>query len=1010
MYTRKDLDRLFRPRDPQPAAEDQPNPAVLAWLDSFGKVVTPAGSADAKPPSKDEALFYLLHAPDATTGQWHVTFARAEKLSDDCLTTTAKKWTGVERALQRPPAFVTDEDLVTLRLLVAQRSGTLYPLAGQHGETVLQRLLASRRFYLAGYKSIALNSGEARPGCFRWKHNTTGLIVPTVETKPPSDAVLVLNRCWYVDGRTGCIGLADQPYPPQYIAHLLAIPPLSEADLPLIGPALDQLAPDLPAPTVSMHVIETPLMPLLKLGTLATFGVNRYRSYPYLERAFDYAQLFFRYGKVLMDAGQGPDAILYTENRTARVKRRLDEEARLLASLEAHGFARVLPYHLHMSGTPPATIYGLESKLCWPDFLEHGVPQLLDAGWKVDVPKDFRHRLLRVESYDAEIRETKKGWFDLDMGVVVDGRRMPLAPMLHELLRRDPRWLDASRLDAIADQEQIELHTANGNALRVPAERLKPLARTLIDLFTGQPGQPWRISSLDAPRLAELNRLEAWQFTGMKKVQRLAERLRFAPGVSAVAPPRGFTLQLRPYQLEGLAWLQFLREQELAGILADDMGLGKTAQTLAHLLLEKEAGRLDRPALVVLPTSLLFNWKREAERFAPGLRLLSLHGQDRKQYFADIPHYDVILTTYPLLWRDENELAAHPYHLLILDEAQTVKNAASLAARTVRKLDARHRLCLTGTPLENHLGELWAQFDFLLPGFLGDGKSFLHNWRVPIEKHGDQLRRAILSRRLQPFILRRRKEDVARELPPKTIIVRSVELDNAQRDLYETVRSAMDHRVQETIAEQGFARSQIIILDALLKLRQVCCDPRLLKSEGAQNVKESAKLELLMSMLPELVDEGRRILVFSQFTAMLALIAKALDRCKLGYVSLTGDTKDREGIVSQFQSGTVPVFLISLKAGGVGLNLTAADTVIHYDPWWNPAAENQATDRAHRIGQEKSVFVYKLVVAGSIEEKILALQDKKAELAEGVLSENGDALSKFGQGDIEALFAPLSRL
>jgi SNF2 family DNA or RNA helicase len=262
---------------------------------------------------------------------------------------------------------------------------------------------------------------------------------------------------------------------------------------------------------------------------------------------------------------------------------------------------------------------------------------------------------------------------------------------------------------------------------------------------------------------------------------------------------------------------------------------------------------------------------------------------------------------------------------------------------------------------------------------------------------------------VRPFIMRRRKEDVATELPPKTLIVRTVELEGMQRDLYETVRIAMDQRVREEIAEKGFARSHIIILDALLKLRQVCCDPRLLKLASAKKVKEHAKLDLLMEMLPELVSEGRRILVFSQFTSMLELIEEELAKEKLTYVKLTGDTQNREEVVRRFQDGEVPIFLISLKAGGVGLNLTTADTVIHYDPWWNPAVENQATDRAHRLGQTKNVFVYKLVVAGSIEEKILALQEKKAELAAGILSEDSTGLTKFGEADIAALLAPLPK-
>lgn len=295
-----------------------------------------------------------------------------------------------------------------------------------------------------------------------------------------------------------------------------------------------------------------------------------------------------------------------------------------------------------------------------------------------------------------------------------------------------------------------------------------------------------------------------------------------------------------------------------------------------------------------------------------------------------------------------------------------------------------------------------------MPGFLGDAKHFTSTWRTPIEKQGNTLRRALLARRIKPFMLRRKKDEVAKELPEKTVIVRSVELAGSQRDLYETVRSAMDARVREEIAAKGFARSQIVILDALLKLRQVCCDPRLVKIDAAKKVKEGAKIELLMDMLPEMVDEGRRILLFSQFTAMLDLIADELAKRKIDFVTLTGNTTDRENPIRRFQDGDVPVFLISLKAGGTGLNLTAADTVIHYDPWWNPAVENQATDRAHRLGQSKKVFVYKLVVAGSIEEKILALQDKKAELAAGILSEDHQGSVKFSDDDLAALLEPIA--
>jgi SNF2 family DNA or RNA helicase len=438
------------------------------------------------------------------------------------------------------------------------------------------------------------------------------------------------------------------------------------------------------------------------------------------------------------------------------------------------------------------------------------------------------------------------------------------------------------------------------------------------------------------------------------------------------------------------------------------MGLGKTVQTLAHILIEKESGRLVHPALVVCPTSLVPNWKAEAARFAPALRVHVSHGLKRKTTFDRLADHDLVITTYPLLARDRDALLEQPFHLAILDEAQQIKNAQTIAAKVTGQIQAAHRLCLTGTPLENHLGELWSLFNFLMPGFLGDTRAFRSAYRTPIEKHGDDLRRASLVRRVRPFMLRRTKAQVATELPPKTEIVLPVEIEGGQRDLYETVRASMDERVRREIAARGLMQSQIVVLDALLKLRQICCDPRLLKLQSARAVQESAKLDTLMELLDELLGAGHRVLLFSQFTSMLALIQQALDARGIRYVVLTGDTQDRVTPVQVFQSGKVPLFLISLKAGGTGLNLTAADAVIHYDPWWNPAVENQATDRAHRIGQDKTVFVYKLIVAGSVEEKIARLQASKAALADAVLGDGKGGGAALSAEEVAALFEPLA--
>ena len=408
------------------------------------------------------------------------------------------------------------------------------------------------------------------------------------------------------------------------------------------------------------------------------------------------------------------------------------------------------------------------------------------------------------------------------------------------------------------------------------------------------------------------------------------------------------------------------------------------------------------------PVSLMGNWQREAARFCPELRTLVLHGQERHAAADQMSQHDVVIAPYSLLHRDRERWLQTEWHLVVLDEAQNIKNASTNAAQVVSQLVTRHRLCLSGTPMENHLGEIWSLFHFLMPGFLGSETRFKKLFRTPIEKHGDSERLAQLRHRVTPFMLRRTKDLVAKELPPKVETVMRAELQGKQADLYETIRLTTEKAVREALDAKGLAKSHITVLDALLKLRQVCCDPRLVPLEAARKVTQSAKLEQLMEMLPEMLAEGRRVLLFSQFTSMLSLIEVELKARKLSWVKLTGQSQKRDELIAQFTSGEVPLFLISLKAGGVGLNLPQADTVIHYDPWWNPAVETQATDRAHRIGQTKSVWVIKLVAQGTIEERILALQERKAALAESMYSgAQGRKQPLFTENDLQELLKPL---
>jgi SNF2 family DNA or RNA helicase len=520
-------------------------------------------------------------------------------------------------------------------------------------------------------------------------------------------------------------------------------------------------------------------------------------------------------------------------------------------------------------------------------------------------------------------------------------------------------------------------------------------------------GDSLRLSRIEALRMgAALGHGVVWK--GANALREMVQQLGGHSVLPEVPPPEGLLAQLRPYQQHGLNWLQFLRRHGLNGILADDMGLGKTVQTLAHVLIEKQSGRLGCPALIIAPVSLLGNWRREAARFTPELRTLVLHGKERHDAATEIAKHDLIIAPYSLLPRDRDRWLDQPWHLVVLDEAQNIKNATTNAAQVVGELKASHRLCLSGTPMENHLGELWSLFHFLMPGFLSSQGRFKELFRNPIEKQGDPERLDQLRKRVTPFMLRRTKREVATELPDKIESVSMMELSGKQADLYETIRLTTEKAVRDALMNRGLAGSQIQILDALLKLRQVCCDPRLLPMESAKQIKQSAKLEHLMELLPEMLAEGRKVLLFSQFTSMLELIEEELRARNLPWVKLTGQSQNRDALIDRFTSGEVPLFLISLKAGGVGLNLPQADTVIHYDPWWNPAVENQATDRAHRIGQKNQVFVYKLVAQGTIEERILALQERKAALAESMYSgAQGRKQPLFTESDVAELLRPL---
>jgi superfamily II DNA or RNA helicase len=657
-------------------------------------------------------------------------------------------------------------------------------------------------------------------------------------------------------------------------------------------------------------------------------------------------------------------------------------------------------YAVHLEGDPDV--------LC--AFGTFAIPRMRQMGWQIVVEEDYPCHVVQESSWYANLGadDDERGWFELELGVDVDGQRVDLLPVLLDLIE------SRGSLDSLArtSRRVMALPLGESRYLAVPPQRLRMIAKVLRELYEIDgvcAGGALKIPTMVPEYLDQLDDAlaQCLRWEGDTSARKRAKTLSRREPPPPVEPPRGLQATLRPYQREGLAFLQNLRAHGAGGILADDMGLGKTLQTIAHIVKEKEDGRQERPSLVIAPTSLVGNWAREIEKFAPFLRVVVYHGTRRHRLVRQIDDADVVITTYGLLLRDRDVFESRSFYLQILDEAQTIKNARSQAHKVCKSVDAEYRLCLSGTPVENNLEELWSQFDFLMPGLLGDAAQFRTAFRYPIERDGNRERLETLRDRVAPFVLRRMKDKVAGELPPKTEIVRPINLRGGQRDLYESIRIAAHSAVRKAVKKKGLAASTIDILGALMKLRQVCCDPRLVNVKSARDVDRSAKFEALFEMVPDLLEQGRRILIFSQFTSMLALIGEELRNRRISHVSLTGATANRQAAVDAFQSGSAKVFLISLKAGGTGLNLTAADTVIHYDPWWNPAAQAQATDRAYRIGQQRPVFVYNLIVAGSVEERMLNLQRRKQALADGLLADQDHGQVELSQAEVDDLFAPL---
>jgi superfamily II DNA or RNA helicase len=610
----------------------------------------------------------------------------------------------------------------------------------------------------------------------------------------------------------------------------------------------------------------------------------------------------------------------------------------------------------------------------------------LEREWTVEVGERFQHVTRDVERIEPrlEIRSSGEQWFDLSYELgTTGGERFSGADIARLLqggqshVRRKNGKLAVFDPSLLDEFEQL-LRDSDPRQSQAGVYRLDRRQAGALDAFTADNGLP----------IAGETRWRDWAGAA-RNLDRLTP-----------VPLGSLDATLRDYQKHGVYWLHFLAQNGFGGILADEMGLGKTLQALAFIRTLAGQG----PSLVVCPASLIFNWRAEAAKWTPELRVLALDGPDRAGDFHKIEKSDLVITSYPLLRRDVDAYRGHEFGAVILDEAQHIKNPDSQNAQSASALAAKHRFVLTGTPVENSVRDIWSLMNFLMPGYLGARVDFRERYENAIQGRPDQPEQQRLTRRIRPFLLRRTKQDVAKEIPDKLEQIAYCELTDVQMQIYTQLASATKQQFSESAGQKDKNKARMVMLTALLRLRQAACDARLLGLECPPSESAaSAKLDLLEELLSEALDGGHQVLVFSQFVTMLGFIRSRLDALGIGYCYLDGQTRDRAAQVGRFQSGAAPVFLISLKAGGTGLNLTAADTVVHFDPWWNPAVEAQATDRAHRIGQRRAVTSYKLIARDTVEEKILNLQAKKRTLIAATLESEQPLMSELSMAEIQGL-------
>ncbi len=889
------------------------------------------------------------------------------------LTGSNKPYRIQRKHLQHAPPFMTLEDACLLDMLLSANSDWLehyrgYLPAGQC-DALIPRLLKTRRTYLVtpqgGWQKLSLGS----------------TVSVNLDWQPEHDGIIHLK--WQVNGAWKLLVLdEDGCHPLVYDVNLGVLAPtrhnlnpaaldvLKQTQRTLTVDAIDGFLSDYEeswrALGLPLPMAPTPIKCSVKLSPVLRF-TSKLRLGD-LSRTEDCVSLMFRYTSEFycmcvafsdeLDVYDYWDGVSF--NRLARNPER-----------EAWLYQHLVPFMDQFESTGRRGVWRSKNNSFWQQLLVGSRAELEREGFQFSFTNGFRHHYIVADRWQLKIEDTQTDFLSINLSVETNGGIVNLFELLGQLR--------ALNCDQSGDDSVLAL--TDGRLLLLPKQKLFSILDELGDLLTNQQ-ETLHLPKSQISRLEDLRRQlpESTQHCGALSHLEFASSLHQTPAMLGRIL-EGVQAELRTYQWLGVCWLQHLKRHRVNGLLADDMGLGKTLQILAHLSLEQKQGQLKAPALVVVPTSLLHNWAAEIRRFTPHLRYKIVHGSKRRNGWGSLQDYDVLITSYPLIVNDLCRWQEQMLSWIILDEAQHIKNSRTQVSKALRQIACEFRICLSGTPVQNHLGELWSLLDFLMPGCLGDYPSFNRHYQRPIEQKANDVRMVQLQARIAPFLLRRTKDQVATDLPAKTEICQYISLNEDQQVFYDKQKNAVQIALQEQLGKStGGGQRQILLLTALLKLRQTCCDPKLL---GVFNV-SSAKREHCIEMIGKLVEEQRAILLFSQFTSMLDLLAQDLDNLNIQYLKLTGQSRDRETMVEAFQRGDAPVFLISLKAGGVGLNLTRADIVIHYDPWWNQAVELQATDRAHRIGQDKPVFVYRLISENTIEEKIADLQRHKAQISQHI--------------------------